>query len=71
MVVLFYKSLNPFPLALFKWGPIVVGVWAVLGIAVVALLADTRQGEPGSRRPAARRTNARRPPEELAHRPSF
>ena len=69
MIVLFYKSLNPFPPAPFKWGPIVVGVWAVLGIAVVAFLAATRQGEmaPGGR-PSRGRSDPRQP-EELAHRP--
>jgi amino acid transporter len=70
MVVLFYKSLNPFPPAPFKWGPIVVGVWSVLGIAVVALLAMLGKE---SWLQAAGRAADERPetPEELAHRPSF
>lgn len=70
MIILFYKSLNPFPPAPFKWGPIVVGVWAVLGVLLVAFLAATGREQWLS---AAGQAAEERPetPEELAHRPSY
>jgi amino acid transporter len=70
MVILFYKSLNPFPPAPFKWGPISVFVWAIAGVILVAVLAMLGKE---SWLQAAGRAADERPesPEELAHRPTF
>jgi amino acid transporter len=70
MLVLWYKSLNPFPPAPFKWGPITTFVWAIAGIVLLVVLAATGRekwlasaGQAVEERPET--------PEELAHRPAI
>jgi amino acid transporter len=70
IALLWYKSLNPFPPAPFKWGPVTAFVWFGLGIVVIAVLAAT-----GKERVLAAAGTAveerLETPEEIATRPNF
>jgi amino acid transporter len=70
LVILDYKSLNPFPAAPAKYGPIVVGIWIVLGVLLIAYLRAS--GKEGWLMRATQAANERpETPEELAHRPAI
>jgi amino acid transporter len=70
IALLWYKSLNPWPAAPFKWGPVTAFVWFGLGIIVIAILAAT--GKEAALADAGAAVDERpETPEELAHRPSF
>jgi amino acid transporter len=70
IAILWYKSLNPWPAAPFKWGPVTAFVWFGLGIVVVAVLAFTGK-ERWAETAAAAVQEGPETPEELATRPTF
>jgi amino acid transporter len=67
MGIVFVKSLQPFPAAPFKWGPISTFVWAGLGILLLIVLAVTGK-ESWMARAADSVEERLETPEELAHR---
>jgi amino acid transporter len=70
IAILWYKSLNPFPPAPFKWGPVTAFVWFGLGIIVVALLAATGK-ERWAETAASAVDDRPETAEEIATRPNF
>ena len=68
--ILVWKSLHPFPVAPFKWAPIIVAAWMIAGIVLLVVLNMT--GREGWLKTAGSAAEERpETPEELAHRPTI